>query len=282
MPMRTCPGSQSNAVNDQMPLNSLYGLEACAKVSQKPQLHIVWGLLCCTSAQHTLMLNTTLKILNSYSLIKDIKKAGETAASFTRVTEFFRHKPALLPWLVSQSRRWFLTSSVLVDPGSACEGGRPPGWCTLLQAYGSLDMLTASTILIATRHSKIQHVSRKYVIWWSAKEAAKYTQTSTQFSVLRARRSRPFCSLSPTPPLRNSPTSLLVWSSSSALTMGSSAARYPSHVCFKGGTGSLGKPSWCTRDLSGIWVTGLTSRRGFTAPVRSWYTNNEHTTNKFL
>lgn len=142
--LRSCQKRLSNAVNDQMPLNSLYALEACAKVSQKPQLHIVCRLLCCTSAQHTLMLNTTLKVLNSYGLIKDIRKCGEAAASFTRVTEFFRNKPALRVY------RWFFTSSVLVDPGSACEEERPPGWCTLPQAYGSPDMLTASTILIAT------------------------------------------------------------------------------------------------------------------------------------
>lgn len=97
----------------------------------------------------------------------------------------------------------------------------------------------------------------------------KITKKSTQFSVLRARRSRPFCSLSPTPPLRNSSTSLRVYSSSSSLTIGSRAARYRSHVCFKEGTGSLGKPSWCTRDLSGICVVSLIRRRGFTMPGRS-------------
>ena len=99
-----------------------------------------------------------------------------------------------------------------------------------------------------------------------------YTRISTQLSVLRALRSRFFCSLSPTPPLRNSCTSFRVCSSSSSLTMGSRAARYCSHVCFKGGTGSLGKPSWCTRDLSGICVTGLTRRHGFTMPGRSYRT----------
>lgn len=101
-------------------------------------------------------------------------------------------------------------------------------------------------------------------------EASKITKDSTQFSVLRARRSRPFCSRSPTPPLRNSSTSCREYCSSSWLTTGSSAARYRSHVCFKEGTGSFGRPSWCTRDLSAlIWVVGLISRHGFTMPGRS-------------
>lgn len=98
----------------------------------------------------------------------------------------------------------------------------------------------------------------------------KITKNSTQFSVLRARRSRPFCSLCPTPPFRNSSTSLRVYCSSSSLTIGSSAARYRSHVCFKEGTGSFGKPSWCTSDLSVlICVVALMSRHGFTMPGRS-------------
>lgn len=184
--------------------------------------------------------------------------------------------------LVLQKGFWSLTSSVLVDPGSACEAGQPQDLCRLPLACGSLDRLTASTILTA----KVAIVREEDVIYpciflhyilvsslqgrtTSIKYSAKCTQISTQLSVFRARRSRPFCSLSPTPPLTNSSTSLRVCSSSSSLTMGSRAARYRSHVCFKGGTGSLGKPSWCTRDLSGICVTGLTRWHGLTMPDRS-------------
>lgn len=48
----------------------------------------------------------------------------------------------------------------------------------------------------------------------------------TQFSVFLALLSRPFCSLSPTPPgLRNSATSSCVWFSSSSLMMGCRASR---------------------------------------------------------
>lgn len=133
-----------------MPLNSLriWVGSLCKGQPETPASHSVKTFVLHFSSAYNNVEHDS-KILSSYGLIKDIK-GGEAAASFTRVTEFFRDKPALLLWLVSKSRRWFLTSSVLVDPGSACEGGRPPGWCTLPQAYGSLDMLTASTILIAT------------------------------------------------------------------------------------------------------------------------------------